>query len=182
MKYVLLFCLLLSLLSVPAMAEEDIPEETEPAPEEDVQPVSIETERSEEEGVTVNVTIQQAEAPASADPVEDAAEDMQADIPDTSEGSAPVQTFTVFSVDDFEDLESLDAPAVMADVVTSVLGEYQRKTYTVQELDADGNVIATSTQYVPGLAGLDYAWIAGALFFALFLAGIFKLLGGLMRA
>lgn len=182
MKRVLLCCLVLSLLTVPALAEEDpdLTEEiTEAAP---LEPVTIETTTSEEEGVTVNVTIQQTEAPASADSVEDASEGIPVDILEASEDPASVQTFTVFSVDDFSVLESLDDRPVMADVVTSVLGEYQRRTYTVQELDSDGNVIATSTQYVPGLAGLDYAWIAGAGFFALFLAGIFKLLGGLMRA
>lgn len=70
----------------------------------------------------------------------------------------------------------------MADVVVQVLGEYQPKMQTVQELDSAGNVIATSTEYVPGLAGLDYHWITGAVLFIVFLLGIFKLLGGLMRS
>ena len=55
-------------------------------------------------------------------------------------------------------------------------------TYTVQEVDTEGNVIATSTEYVPGLAGLDYAWITGAILFGLFITGCFKLLGGLIRS
>jgi hypothetical protein len=42
-------------------------------------------------------------------------------------------------------------------------------------------VIATSTEFVPGLAGLDYAWIAGAVLFALMLAGFLRLIGGLLR-
>ena len=69
----------------------------------------------------------------------------------------------------------------MADVVKGVLGEYQRRTYTVQELDSSGAVVSTSTQFVPGLAGLDYEWITGAVCFVVFLVGIFKLLGGLIR-
>ncbi|MPN35292.1 hypothetical protein SDC9_182789 [bioreactor metagenome] len=69
----------------------------------------------------------------------------------------------------------------MADVVTALLGEYQRQTYTVQQMDSEGNVISTSTEYVPGLAGLDYPWIAGALLFGLVLAGFLRLIGGLLR-
>lgn len=37
----------------------------------------------------------------------------------------------------------------MDQVVVKVLGEYQRRTMTVQEMDTEGNVLATSTQYVP---------------------------------
>lgn len=69
----------------------------------------------------------------------------------------------------------------MDKVVVKILGEYQRKTMTVQELDTDGNVLATSTQYVPGLAGLDWEWIAGAALFALFLLCLMRLIGGLLK-
>ena len=37
----------------------------------------------------------------------------------------------------------------MDKVVAKVIGPYERKTMTVQEMDTDGNVLATSTQYVP---------------------------------
>lgn len=80
-----------------------------------------------------------------------------------------------------EAAQSGDGVSVMADVIRNVLGEYQRQTYTVQELDQDGNVIAVSTKYVEGLAGLDYVWLAGAAAFLLFFSGAFKLLGGLIR-
>lgn len=95
-----------------------------------------------------------------------------------NEEESVVDTSTYFltMLDDTEGDSS-----VMVDVVQDVLGEYQRQTYTVVEVDSEGNVIGTSTEYVPGLAGLDYHWIAGALLFALFITGIFKLLGGLFR-
>ncbi len=69
----------------------------------------------------------------------------------------------------------------MAQVVTKVLGVYERKTMTVQEMDTDGNVLATSTQYVPGLAGMDWEWIAGTALFGLFLFCVMRLIGGLLK-
>ena len=81
-----------------------------------------------------------------------------------------------------EDEQSGAVSSVMAEVIESVLGEYQRRTYTVEQYDTEGNLIGTSTEYVPGLAGLDYAWITGAILFGVFISGIFKLLGGLMRS
>lgn len=76
----------------------------------------------------------------------------------------------------------VDGESTMADVIVEVLGEYQPRTYTVDVLDADGNVIATSVQYVDGLAGLDVPWIAGAILFGLFFLGCFRLLGGAIRS
>lgn len=93
-----------------------------------------------------------------------------------NEEETVVDTYTFITLNDGSEYSS-----VMADVIQDVLGEYQRQTYTVVEVDSDGNVIGTSTEYVPGLAGLDYHWLAGALFFALFITGLFKLLGGLFR-
>lgn len=194
----LLALLLVALLAAPAYAEEpaepdaspDIVTE-DPAPEEPVEelPSMAETPvqspvvadaKKDEEGVTVNVTIAQSETPAAVEEtVEENSPPFEEDIP---EEPPAVRVFSVLSPDAPEAAPSGAAPPVMADVVVSVLGEYQRRTYTVQQVDTDGNVIATSTEYVPGLAGLDYPWIAGAVFFTVFLLGIFKLLGGLMRS
>jgi len=88
---------------------------------------------------------------------------------------------TVIAVTSLPDVAE-EATSTMADVITGVLGEYRQKTYTVEHLDAEGNVIATSVEYVPGLAGLDYAWLAGAAVFLLFFSGSFRLLGGLIRS
>lgn len=146
----------------------------EPASEE---PVTVETSTTEEQGVTVNVTIEQpvqSETPAE--------ETLVAGEEIIEETAPAVHTFSILSPDVFEAVQSGDVPATMVDAVTAVLGEYQRMTYTVQEVDTDGNVIATSTEYVSGLAGLDYAWITGAILFGLFIAGCFKLLGGLIRS
>ena len=130
-----------------------------------------------EEGVTVNVTIQQPEAAAASveeDPVD--GEEMAAEV------LAVDAAYTVTSPTVLEDTQSDTADPVMVDVITSVLGEYRRQTYTVEQYDSSGELIATSTEYVPGLAGLDYAWITGAILFGLVLAAGFKLLGGLIRS
>ena len=177
MKRFLVLLLSLLVLTVPAMAD-DLPEDIaeDVATEEPVDPVTIDTTTTKEDGVVVNVTIAQPETP-----VEPVGEDLEETELASSEDALLVRTFSVSSPDVVAALESLDGSAAMADAVTAVLGEYQRQTYTVQQMDSEGNVIATSTEYVPGLAGLDYPWIAGAVLFSLFLAGFLRLIGGLLR-
>lgn len=179
MKRFLVLLVTLLVLTVTAMADElpgDIAEDVEM--EEPVDPVPIDTTTTKgEDGVVVNVTIAQPEMP-----VESAGEDVAEDEKALLENPPVVQTFSVSSPDVMAALESLDGSAAMADVVTAILGEYQRQTYTVQQMDSGGNVIATSTEYVSGLAGLDYPWIAGAVLFGLLLAGFLRLIGGLLRS
>ena len=169
------------------MTEEEVLETTA-EPEGDVLDPIEETEPAEpvveadatgtgEEGVTVNVTITQPEA-APATVEEDPLEDPEA-VPAAMALDA---AYTVTSPTVLEDTESGDGDPVMVDVITSILGEYRRQTYTVEQYDSSGDLIATSTEYVPGLAGLDWAWIAGAIFFGLVLSAGFKLLGGLIRS
>lgn len=176
-RIALLSAVLVLLLSLPALAAEDIPDtgsdgltEAAEAPED---PVSVETIKTEEEGVTVNVTIAQPETPPA-----DAPPDVLEDQEPVSEPPSDTRTYTVASLDVPEAVPAADGSSAMAQIVVSILGEYQRQTYTVQETDAEGNVIAVSTQYVPGLAGLDYHWIAGALLFGLFLYCVLRMLGG----
>lgn len=165
MKRLFLLISVLLLLAFPVSAEPAT------STEEPVEPVSTEVTKTEE-GVTVNVTIEQ---PAVAQ--EPITENVQTDLVDPYS----VSTFSVTQPDVLETVQSDGDVSVMADVIKNVLGEYQRQTYTVQELDSEGNVISTSTMYVEGLAGLDYHWLAGALIFVVFFTGSFKLLGGLIR-
>lgn len=151
--------------------EEALTEETtEPTVEADATGTS-------EEGVTVNVTITQPETAAVS------VEEDPADVEEiTAEVIPAAAAYTVTSPTVLEDTESDAADPVMVDVITSVLGEYRRQTYTVEQYDSNGDLIATSTEYVPGLAGLDWAWITGAILFGLVLSAGFKLLGGLIRS
>lgn len=189
MKRVLpLLAALVLLLSVPAYAaEDDGPTDDDTssgAPADIVQEepsipsVSADSTETEKE-VTVNVTIQQPEAAESAGDA--STEDFSESISDVPEDNAQYRTFTVISPNDTEAVPDDGDTPTMAGVVASVLGEYQRKTQTVTELDSDGNILAMSTEYVPGLAGLDYHWLAGAGLFAVTLYSLFRLLGGLLK-
>ncbi len=125
------------------------------------------------------------DVPTSETPIEAADPDTD---PDPAEAVSPVlsldatyRTFSVSSLDDVASVPSDGDSNTMDKVVAKVLGPYERKTMTVQEMDTDGNVLATSTQYVPGLAGLDWEWIAGAALFGLFLFCVMRLIGGLLK-
>ena len=100
-----------------------------------------------------------------------------------AEGSDPVSV-TV--------LEALD-PVVVSDLeyaafnrsdflaaLEEIFGEYQPRTYTVTTYLSDGSAV-TSTEIVPGLAGMDWAWISAVGLFALFLFCLMRLLGGAVK-
>lgn len=185
MKRILVLLLVLAALVVPVAAAE-LPDET-PAEEsvETVQdladaPIVDATAEKDGEGVTVNVTIAQPETAVAASPEGDA-ERVEAAPSLPADDPLLVRSFSTSSPDALASGESGAVPAAMADVVTTVFGEYQRRTYTVSHYDASGNVIATSTELVPGLAGLDYAWLIGVVLFALVLCGFLRLIGGLLR-
>lgn len=65
-------------------------------------------------------------------------------------------------------------------VLEQIFGEYQPRTYSVTTYLSDGTAVS-SVEYVPGLAGLDWAWISGVAIFALALYCIFRMIGGLFR-
>ena len=97
------------------------------------------------------------------------------------------------STDTYVTVESPDAAAIVHDLISdeesrsafvtaleSIFGEYQPQTYTVTTYLPDGSSV-TSVEVVPGLAGLDYSWIAGVGLFALFLFCLLKLIGGYVK-
>ena len=108
-------------------------------------------------------------------------EPLVSDVSSDPDDLSGYRTFSLTEPDLLASTLSGDDASVMADVIRNVLGEYQRMAYTVTVVDSDGTVIGTSTEYVPGLAGLDYCWLAGAAVFLVFFTGSFKLLGGLIR-
>jgi len=182
MKRILVLLMALFLLVVPVMAE-DLPADSSAGAtsEEPTDPVTIDTTTTkEEDGVVVNVTIAQPET-AAVSSAESGAASSEETAASSTEDLPVVQSFSTSSPDLLAAGASLDGSTAMADVVTAVFGEYQRQTYTVTHYDSSGNVIGTSTEFVPGLAGLDYAWIAGVSLFALVLAGFLRLIGGLLR-
>lgn len=103
-----------------------------------------------------------------------------ADTPETGETAAQVivmqndtATASVRSVTlDTPTLETAGLPAV----VRSVFGDYHQRTQTVTETAADGTA-TTSTEPVPGLAGLDWYWLSGVFLFTIVLWSFFRFLG-----
>lgn len=117
--------------------------------------------------------------------------------PETSEGSLssepsqvpePVELvpsvsadFSSVAVPVIRDVQALDSRpdnSVVA-ALTAVLGEYTQATYQTVTY-VDGSPVVT-TEFVPGLAGLDWPWLASAGMMALMLFCLFKLLGGLWK-
>lgn len=132
-----------------------------------------------------------AQIPADID--DDVFVDASAGIPGFDEGildpavlfgdaSPSFTPYSVYSLDDgasvsvysLEDTESLPA------VLTALFGEYQPRVQTVTDYLSDGSSV-TYQQYVPGLAGLDYAWLASVALFALVLYCILRMVGGALK-
>ena len=122
-----------------------------------------------------------SDAPAAETPAEDDAASPSEAVSPVIEMDTSYRTFSVSSLDDVASAPSDGAADTMDQVVVKVLGEYQRRTMTVQEMDTEGNVLATSTQYVPGLAGLDWEWITGAMLFGLMILCVMRTIGGLLK-
>lgn len=122
-----------------------------------------------------------SDVPNAETPVEDDAAPSSETVSPVIEMDTSYRTFSVSSLDDVASAPSDGDSSTMDQVVVKVLGEYQRQTMTVQEMDTEGNVLATSTQYVPGLAGLDWEWIAGALLFGLMILCVMRTIGGLLK-
>lgn len=86
------------------------------------------------------------------------------------------RTVDIFGGTVFFDLDDL----TMRSALTAIFGEYTPKTQTVSTY-YDGQLLDTSTEYVPGLAGMDMEWIAGVIVFTVLLYCLMKLLGGVFK-
>ena len=91
------------------------------------------------------------------------------------------QVFTITTIPEFarSALES-DAGNTMAQVVRDLFGTYSPKVQAVTTY-VDGEPIAVEEQYVPGVAGMDFEWLAGFTVFLLILYCLFRLLGGSVK-
>ena len=86
----------------------------------------------------------------------------EAPIGDDIPGSAPV------------------ASGTLSGFLRAMFGEYTPRTQTVTTY-FDGQLLDVSTEYVPGLAGLDVEWIASVLLFGMVVYCLFRMLGGMVR-
>ena len=92
-------------------------------------------------------------------------------MPDDSGGSSTPATYS---------LNPRSASSGLAAVVADIFGEYQPLTQSVEVAGEDGTV-NTVVEVVPGLAGLDWEWIAGVLLFLVMLRGFLLCVGGVLK-
>lgn len=77
-------------------------------------------------------------------------------------------------------LVDLQEPEGLAQVVVSIFGEYRPRIETVTSVD-DAGVETVSESIVPGLAGLDWPWLFGAVLFSIMLHGFIALIGVVLK-
>lgn len=68
----------------------------------------------------------------------------------------------------------------MSGIVSAVFGEYSPKTQTVS-LTLDNGTVVTSQEIIPGVAGMDWHWIAGVFLFSVVLWSFFRFLGVIFK-
>lgn len=77
-------------------------------------------------------------------------------------------------------VEPSSGPGTLPDFLRAMFGAYTPKTQTVTTY-FDGQPLDVSTEYVPGLAGLDVEWIASVALFGMVVYCLFRLLGGIVK-
>lgn len=70
--------------------------------------------------------------------------------------------------------------SAFTDILVSIFGEYSPRTQTVTTCLPDGTVIQ-NTEYVTGVAGLDWVWLTGAVLFCIVIYCIFRMIGGVLK-
>lgn len=182
--WLLCFVLVLTLSVVPAFAAVDDPDVIPDSESEVLEEPSGEDIPTEEEPVAAD-----PDAGSDVETVENPEEDVESDaVEDTSSGDVVDEEAgaSVVSIDssavvvkDIVDRTDVERTS-LTDAIHALFGEYTPRTYTVTTYLDDGTAIQ-STEIVPGLAGLDYDWIAGVSVFVLALYCIFRMIGGMFR-
>ena len=85
----------------------------------------------------------------------------------------PVQVTT--SLSDTSDPEK----GSLKSIILQVFGDYEPRTQTIETSQGDQQTI--QTEIVPGVAGVDWPWLAGVLVFSIAFYGFFRILGVLIR-
>ncbi len=112
-------------------------------------------------------------------------QEVPAGVYDTATVNAPSaetpQVFTISAIPEFSlAANEPDADNTMSQAVRALFGTYTPRVQTVATY-YNGEQIAVEEQYVPGLAGLDWEWLAGFAVFCLMLYCLFRLLGGSVK-
>ena len=124
----------------------------------------------------------EADPPTGQEPAEDLTPLPQEDLPPEEADDPPFETLPI-QEDSYlsgipEEIPSQDS--VFHEAILSIFGRYTPKTQTVTKVLSDGSEV-TYTEYVPGVAGMDFEWIFSAVLFALVIFCVFKMIGGLLN-
>lgn len=121
---------------------------------------------------------------AVADPgvssVGDSLGELPFDVTEASNGDIIIEEHSYTRTVDILDASFFDDLPTVRSVLVSIFGEYQPRTQSVSTY-YDGQLMETSTEYVPGIAGMDLEWIAGVVVFTVLLYCLMKLLGGMVK-
>lgn len=103
---------------------------------------------------------------------------------ESADPESSTQTVTVIEANDPVSVPDLDpdvsSRSSFLTALENIFGEYQPQTYSVTTYLPDGTTV-TSTEIVPGVAGMDWVWIAAVGLFTLFLFCLMRLLGGVVK-
>lgn len=102
------------------------------------------------------------------------------DVTTAPNGDVIIEEHSYTRTVDIQDVSALDDLPTMRSVVVSIFGVYTPKTQSVATY-YDGQLMDSSTEYVPGIAGMDMEWIAGFVIFTVLLYCLMKLLGGIVK-
>lgn len=171
-RYAPVVAALVCLLGVlPVFAVEDADPAVDPGDSSDT--VTLES-AADDKNITVNITMPTAvPTPSEGDSTasEEAPVELEAD---------PEPLYIPYSEFTLDALERASDPEALPTVIEALFGEYTPRTQTVTEYLADGSSV-TYQQYVPGVAGMDWTWLAGVGLFALCLLSFFKIVGGVLK-
>lgn len=171
--------LAMALMVAPAFAAVDDPDTIPDSEPEVVEDPSGEDIPAEDEPVAADPDVE-----PDAELVESPEDDMELNVVDDTsfeESGASVVSIdsSAVVVKDIVDRADVERTSLL-DAVYALFGEYTPRTYVVTTYLDDGTEIQ-STEVIPGLAGLDYDWIAGVSVFVLALYCIFRMIGGMFR-
>lgn len=135
--------------------------------------VTVESE-ADDKNITVNITM--PVVPPPTDPADNSAPAEAPEEP-APEAEPDYTPYAAFSLDS---LTRADDPEALSVIIDSLFGAYTPRTQTVTEYLSDGTSV-TYQQYVPGVAGMDWSWLAGVGLFGLCLLSFFKIVGGVLK-
>ena len=133
------------------------------------------TTETESGNVTINVIVPTASDTSSDDVSQDISEEDALEL-----GIEDAPSYPTYSTRTLDDITPSEDTETMPGLLTALFGAYTPRTQTVTEYLSDGSSV-TYTEVVPGLAGLDWPWVASVTLFTMALYCIFRMIGGLMK-